>query len=125
MASIRKLEERAGDVRDYIGFGNDLLKNLEDPRISKVVNNLLAQLKRISDIYQRAIQKGENPKYSTEDLKGMREAEFAEIGLYRWLLEEYATDSKTAFKTLDEPEILAYSLLLILKDKYAPWIKEV
>jgi len=124
MVQIKELEERLTDVFDYIKFGKNLINNLGDKRIIRIADNFVVQLEIISDIYQRAIKKGENRQYSTEELREIRKSEFAEVGLYSWLLKDYGTDSKTAFETIDAPEILAYSLLLVLKDKYAPWIEE-
>lgn len=124
MVQIKELEERLTDVFDYIKFGKNLINHLGNKRIRRVADNLVSQLEIISDVYQRAIKKGENKQYSTEELKEIRKSEFAEVELYSWLLEDYGADSKTAFETIDAPEILAYSLLLVLKDKYAPWIED-
>ena len=120
MVSIKELKERLEDISGYTQFGKNLIDHIQDKRVRRVADNFVAQLEIISDIYQRAIEKGEDRKYSPEELGEMRKSAFAEIELYRWLLEDYKVDSKTAFKVLDEPELLAYALLLVLKHEYAP-----
>jgi len=123
MASRQELEERICYVENFIDFGKNMVNNLTDREAKRVTNNILIQLKYISEVYRRAINLGEilkssnkDKKYSIEDLRTAREREFAELKMSMRLSEKMGIGSEEALEAINRPEILAYGLLIALKN---------
>jgi len=125
MISQSELEGRINEVNEYLDLGRKLLSLLEDKRAVTLTNNLISKLSEISRTYNNALKCSpylkSDIKASPERLRELHEAEINEAEFSK-SLSKIGFNDEEIFEALAKPEFIFCKALVVVKDKYAPWL---